>query len=112
MHPGEGRYCGEAQAEAIALKGLDIMDTQTLLIIIVLVLLLGGGGWRPGPLVLGRQAGCPSRIMLEFNDVAPGLWVHGPHARNFIRPRIFTNNPIVCLLTRQNASSRASVTFL
>jgi hypothetical protein len=23
-------------------------------------------------------------------------------------PRIFTNNPIVCLLTRQNASSRAS----
>jgi len=42
---GEGRYCGEAQAGAIALKGLDIMDTQTLLIIIVLVLLLGGGGW-------------------------------------------------------------------
>jgi hypothetical protein len=33
------------KAEAIALKGLDIMDTQTLLIIIVLVLLLGGGGW-------------------------------------------------------------------
>ena len=32
-------------AQAIALKGLDIMDTQTLLIIIVLVVLLGGGGW-------------------------------------------------------------------
>jgi hypothetical protein len=45
VHPGEGRYCGEAQAGAIALKGLDIMDTQTLLIIIILVLLLGGGGW-------------------------------------------------------------------
>jgi hypothetical protein len=45
VHPGEGRFCGEAQAKAIALKGLDIMDTQTLLIIIVLVLLLGGGGW-------------------------------------------------------------------
>ena len=44
-YPGEARYCGEAQAEAIALKGLDIMDTQTLLIIIILVLLLGGGGW-------------------------------------------------------------------
>jgi hypothetical protein len=44
-HPGEGRYCGEAQAEAIALKGFDIMDTQTLVIIIVLVVLLGGGGW-------------------------------------------------------------------
>jgi hypothetical protein len=43
-HPGEGRYCGEAQAEA-ALKGFDIMDTQTLVIIIVLVVLLGGGGW-------------------------------------------------------------------
>jgi hypothetical protein len=45
VHAGEGRYCGEAKAEAIALKGLDIMDIQTLLIIIVLVLLLGGGGW-------------------------------------------------------------------
>jgi hypothetical protein len=44
-HPGEGGYCGEAQAEAIALKGFDIMDTQTLVIIIVLVVLLGGGGW-------------------------------------------------------------------
>jgi hypothetical protein len=41
----KGRYCGEAQAEAIVLKGFDIMDTQTLVIIIVLVLLLGGGGW-------------------------------------------------------------------
>ncbi|MBU6529249.1 LPXTG cell wall anchor domain-containing protein (plasmid) [Methylocystis sp. MJC1] len=29
----------------MALKGLDTMDTQTLLIIIILVLLLGGGGW-------------------------------------------------------------------
>jgi hypothetical protein len=45
VHPGEGRYRGEAQAGAIALKGSDIMDAQTLLIIIVLVLLLGGGGW-------------------------------------------------------------------
>ena len=27
-------------------------------------------------------------------------------------PRIFTNNPIVCLLTLKNASSRASVNFL
>jgi hypothetical protein len=45
VHPGEGRFCGEAQAKAIAPKGLEIMDTQTLLIIIVLVLLLGGGGW-------------------------------------------------------------------
>jgi hypothetical protein len=35
----------ETQAGAIVLKGLDIMDTQTLLIIIVLVILLGGGGW-------------------------------------------------------------------
>ncbi|KAF2988990.1 hypothetical protein OGR47_20290 (plasmid) [Methylocystis sp. MJC1] len=42
---GEAGYYGEAQAEAIALKGLDTMDTQTLLIIIILVLLLGGGGW-------------------------------------------------------------------
>jgi hypothetical protein len=31
--------------ETTVLKGLDIMDTQTLLIIIILVLLLGGGGW-------------------------------------------------------------------
>jgi hypothetical protein len=45
VHAGEGRYCGEAQAGAVALKGLDIMDTQTLLIIIILVLLLGGSGW-------------------------------------------------------------------
>jgi hypothetical protein len=44
-HPSEGRYCGEAQAEAIALRGLDIMDSTTLIIIILLVLLLGGGGW-------------------------------------------------------------------
>ena len=48
VHLGEGRSCGEAQAEAIALKGLDIMDTQTLLIIIVLVLLLGGGWYGRG----------------------------------------------------------------
>jgi hypothetical protein len=41
----EGRYCGEVQAEAVVLKGLDFMDTQTLIIIILLVLLLGGGGW-------------------------------------------------------------------
>jgi len=26
VHPGEGRYCGEAQAGAIALKGLDITE--------------------------------------------------------------------------------------
>src|SRR6202022_1986473 len=26
VHPSEGRYCGEAQAEAIALKGLDITE--------------------------------------------------------------------------------------
>jgi len=32
-------------AKKLALKGFDIMDTQTLLIIIILVLLLGGGGW-------------------------------------------------------------------
>jgi hypothetical protein len=44
-HPGESRYCGEVQAEAVVLKGLDFMDTQTLIIIILLVLLLGGGGW-------------------------------------------------------------------
>jgi hypothetical protein len=35
----------DTQGEAIVLKGLDIMDTQTLIIIILLVLLLGGGGW-------------------------------------------------------------------
>jgi hypothetical protein len=41
-----GRRHGHGhQNGTIALKGLDIMDTQTLLIIIVLVLLLGGGGW-------------------------------------------------------------------
>ena len=68
-HPGEGRYCGEAQAEAIALKGFDIMDTQALVIIIVLVVLLGGGGWY-GHAGFRRQAGCPSRIVLEFNDAA------------------------------------------
>jgi hypothetical protein len=38
------RYCGQAKA-AIALKGMDIMDIQTLLHIIIVVLLLGGGGW-------------------------------------------------------------------
>jgi len=42
---GRRQYCGEAQAEAIVLKGFDIMDTQTLVIIILLVLPLGGGGW-------------------------------------------------------------------
>jgi hypothetical protein len=40
-----GLLIREAQAGAIALKGSNIMDAQTLLIIIVLVLLLGGGGW-------------------------------------------------------------------
>jgi hypothetical protein len=54
VHPGEGRFCGEAQAKAIALKGLDIMDTQTLLIIYYSC----SPPWRrrlvrPGTLVLG-----------------------------------------------------------
>jgi len=31
--------------KAIVPKGLDIMDTQTLIIIILIVLVLGGGGW-------------------------------------------------------------------
>ena len=34
-----------ARAKAIVMKGLDVMDTQTLLIILILVLLLGEGGW-------------------------------------------------------------------
>jgi hypothetical protein len=35
---------------------------------------------RPGTLVLGRQAGWPSRIMLEVNDVAPSRMMLSDHA--------------------------------
>jgi hypothetical protein len=32
-------------SRSAGLKGMNIMDTQTLLIIVILILLLGGGGW-------------------------------------------------------------------
>jgi hypothetical protein len=57
-HPDERRYCEQAKAEAIAQKGLDIMDSQALLIIIILV----------------------PRIMLEFNNAAPGGMMLSDHA--------------------------------
>jgi hypothetical protein len=40
--------CEQAKAGAIALKGMHIMDTQTLLIIIIVLLVLGGGWYGRG----------------------------------------------------------------
>jgi hypothetical protein len=40
--------CEQAKAAAIALKGMYIMDTQTLLIIIIVLLILGGGWYGRG----------------------------------------------------------------
>jgi len=80
VHPGEGRYCGEAQAGATALKGLDSWIPRHFSSLLFLLSSLAEAAGTAGDAGFRRQAECPSRIMLEFNDVGPGRMMLSDHA--------------------------------